>query len=405
MSRRTTITIGLLLILIISMPLLNAATTATTTFTFNVPSTRSITITYGGSCAADAFFFVEGNAQYDPDDDGNAAKVRPTANRNETTEKEYNYQGVTSPSSTYYIYDGNGTGKPPTNNNTPTTEFNTSEYDAITVRYEVDGEYAYTGTSGIGNAPTARFVVPIAENENTVSGIRFDYAGDAHGGAAGCPSAGGGSVDINMFIWNYNSGTYEAIASLPLEQFSTGLNIRSFYGEIYGDMTPYIASDQNVTLLIQGYVATSGAGIQCLFSDLAYATIYYGANFCQDNTLSPYTITNTGNVVVNIDGNFTSAFSGSDANIVLKAWMGTGNGCGTWGMGGWEEPCSVTGTTNPITSTACKKWDSGNATIASRLITGLGAEDTNQLCFSGDFNGFVSAGDHNKVFQAGADYS
>ncbi|MEK6820914.1 MAG: hypothetical protein AABY11_00755, partial [archaeon] len=128
-------------------------------------------------------------------------------------------------------------------------------------------------------------------------------------------------------------------------------------------------------------------------------------SLCQSDSIAGMTITNTGNGSTNIDGNFASAFTGSDVNIVLKVWMGTGSGCGTGGMGGWQEPCSVTGITSPVTASTCKKFDQSNATTGSRLVTGLGAGDTNQLCFSGDFNGFVIAGDHNQTFNTGTDFS
>lgn len=107
---------------------------------------------------------------------------------------------------------------------------------------------------------------------------------------------------------------------------------------------------------------------------------------------------------LNLDGNFTSAFTGSDVNVVLKAWMGTGTGCGTDGngLGGWAQDCPITGTTTPVTSTQCRNWNSTNATTIGRLATKLLKGDTNQLCFSGDFNGFVIAGDHNQTFQTGA---
>ncbi len=126
---------------------------------------------------------------------------------------------------------------------------------------------------------------------------------------------------------------------------------------------------------------------------------------CQSLTSAAFTLTNNGNVDINVDGNFSSAFSGTDVNLVLKGWMGDGTGCGIDGLRGWQEPCSVTSTTAPVTFTTCKKWNSSNATAASRLVTKLLVGDTNQLCFSGDFNGFVGNGDHNKTFQSGSDFS
>ncbi len=127
--------------------------------------------------------------------------------------------------------------------------------------------------------------------------------------------------------------------------------------------------------------------------------------YCQSQTAAPITLTNNGNTTVNVDGNFASAFAGVDLNLVLKVWMGTGSGCGDTGFGGWEKDCSITGTTSPVTQTQCKNYNEYNETTGSRLVTSLAAGDSNQLCFSGDFNAWVSGGDHNQNFQAGVLFS
>ncbi|VVB98952.1 Uncharacterised protein [uncultured archaeon] len=142
-----------------------------------------------------------------------------------------------------------------------------------------------------------------------------------------------------------------------------------------------------------------GNGAKCL----PYADVD-GTSACQDgSSLAPILVTNNGNVAVNIDGNFTAAFSGADANLVLKVWRGTGTHCGTSGFGGWENDCSVTVATNPVTATTCRQYTSANATAAGRLVSNLATNDTNQLCFSGDFNaGFgngVSQRTHAKTFR------
>lgn len=139
-----------------------------------------------------------------------------------------------------------------------------------------------------------------------------------------------------------------------------------------------------------------GNGSRCL----PYNSIVSGTA-CQSASLAAMTITNNGNVVTNIDGNFTSAFTGNDVNLVLKVWMGTGSGCGTGGFGGWEggwKGCSITNPTTPVNQTQCREYNSENATASGRLINALGIGDTNQLCFSGDFNGNVTAGSHVKDF-------
>jgi hypothetical protein len=99
--------------------------------------------------------------------------------------------------------------------------------------------------------------------------------------------------------------------------------------------------------------------------------------------------------------------SGADVNLELKVWQGS-SGCGTNGLGGWEEPCSVVTVTSAPTTTTCREFSSGSvnaATAGQRLISSLAIFAATQLCFSGDFNTFVSAGDHNKSFQIGSEFS
>lgn len=136
-----------------------------------------------------------------------------------------------------------------------------------------------------------------------------------------------------------------------------------------------------------------------------------GDTNCQSSSQAAIVITNNGNTTINIDGNFTTGMTGSDINLELKVWMGTGSGCGTNGMGGWQEPCSVSGITSAPTSTTCKEFSSASTvdTEGTRLVTSLPALDTNQLCFSGDLNGSTgygaTSGDHNKTFQIGILFS
>lgn len=134
---------------------------------------------------------------------------------------------------------------------------------------------------------------------------------------------------------------------------------------------------------------------------------------CQSNTLAPLLITNTGSISFNVDGNFTSAFSGTDTNLALKVWMGTGAGCGADGngFGGWQQPCTVTGSTSPVTQTTCRDYNSGNAASPGRIANTLAPSDSNQVCVSGETvqglqtpggaGGTISSGDHNKSFGLG----
>ncbi len=136
-----------------------------------------------------------------------------------------------------------------------------------------------------------------------------------------------------------------------------------------------------------------GNGSQCVPQ-----TTSAGGTSCQDATTIPITITNNGNVGINVDANFTAEFAGADVNIVLKVWMSDGPGCGASGLGGYEAPCTITGAT-PVTSTACRRYNQTNETTAAqRIVSALGAGDTNGMCFSGDFNTSVSQGSHAVTF-------
>lgn len=137
-----------------------------------------------------------------------------------------------------------------------------------------------------------------------------------------------------------------------------------------------------------------------------------GTAACQAAGTAPMIISNTGTVTTNIDANFLAAF---DTNTWLKVWMGTGAGCGTAGLGGWELICSLThAATTPVTTTTCKDFNSSQWQNATRLTSGLEIGDTNQLCFSGEmrdayihtFPAAVSgAVDHNATFRTSTDVS
>jgi len=126
---------------------------------------------------------------------------------------------------------------------------------------------------------------------------------------------------------------------------------------------------------------------------------------CQSSSQASMVVSNTGTGTLNVDANFATAFAGADTNVVLKVWQGTGTGCGTFGLGGWEATCSVVTVTSAPNTTTCRNFNEYNDINGARVITSLAAFAAQQLCYSGDFNGFVSAGDHNGSFQLGSDFS
>ncbi|MFH0969843.1 MAG: hypothetical protein V1776_00045 [Candidatus Diapherotrites archaeon] len=132
-----------------------------------------------------------------------------------------------------------------------------------------------------------------------------------------------------------------------------------------------------------------------------------GDSNCQTATQAGMTVANTGTATTNVDGNFASGFAGADINVVLKVWLGS-TGCGVNGMEGWEKDCTASAggdsTTAPDTST-CRNFNQFNETAGGRVVTNLATFGNQELCFSGDGNGFVSSGDHNATFQLGSDFS
>ncbi len=112
-----------------------------------------------------------------------------------------------------------------------------------------------------------------------------------------------------------------------------------------------------------------------------------GGTACQSNVVAAMTVTNNGNTTINVDANFQTGLSGNDQNVGIKVWMGTGAGCGTSGLGGWQLNCGVQSTSNPVTATTCRDFNIMNFTTTARLTSSLAAGDTNQLCFSGEING------------------
>lgn len=350
-----------------------STTSATTAFVFNVPTNRAHTITYGGSCSPSAFFFNEIDANFDPDVDGNGAKVRPSAVRRigTTFTTDYNYAGVANPSDRNVAYAGNLEDFTPTDKNIPITEFTTTDYAEVSTD---DTSYNLTQNAGdiADLRPTQRFVFKLNHHKQTVRDINFMYLGQKLENLGDCSAGAGADGDINVFIWNYNTSAYESLTSYTGTGSGLGSVIpRYVQGRVSGDVTPYVSWDNNVTVLVQGGYAGSGDN-RCLFTDLVnLKTTQYQQSqgtFCQSSTLAPMTVSNVGNVSLNLDGNFTSTFSGVDKNLILKVWQGTGSGCGIDGngLGGWREYCGVT------TFAPEARWEFDYDANASRITDSSG---------------------------------
>ncbi len=380
---------------------------ASTVFIFDVVLSTGHTVTYGGNCTTSAFFYNEMDANHDPDSDGNAARVKPRPIRFDftTVKQDVNYLGITNPSSTHTVNDKAFPTKPPADNNVPVNEITTAEYGEIS---EDDTSIFGTVSTDDENYPTVRLVFKPPLTLQKIRDLNFFMIGNAGDGSGllTCGTNNFGPNDLNLYVWNYNQARYEQIASFD-NTGGAGPAAKKMEAIISNNVAHYISTDGNITFVLQGIQRTFGSSNKsCISIDYVDLNVTYyptSTDFCQSSTLTPFTITNTGGAATNIDANFSTAFAGDDLNIVLKAWMGNGIGCGADGngLGGWEKDCSITSTTSAVTPTQCKTWNNLNATTNSRLVTSLGAGDTNQICFSGDLNSFVPAGDHNKIYQTG----
>ncbi len=399
--------------LIVLLPFIQAATTATTLFVWNVPAgTRSYSVTYGAACSATEFFFNEIDANFDPDIDGNAAKVPPTANAISDTNylfEDYNYVGITAPSTgPAYAYLSTTLVGDPTALEDVSTEFITGNYTNAATAGDV--LYAQVGLIGLAEYGASKHVFKVDHNAQRVKQMKLNYSVVSFEKVIADPCITdtlGTEIVTRIFAWNWRTSAYDNIVTfnnMQTDPSSATFTPASFTFDstTVTSVTDYIGPDTNVVIAISlGPVAVASGCI--IIDEVDLNVTHYPDNnvYCQTSTRAPITITNTGQATLNIDGNFSTAFSGNDINLVLKVWQGTGSGCGTAGMGGWEKDCSVTNAQQDLGMTTCRNYNEYNSTTNGRLISSLVAGDTNQLCFSGDINGFVRKGVYAKTFQVG----
>ncbi len=370
------------------------------TMTWNILANQSHSITYGGSCSASAFYFNEVDANFDPDADGNAAKIAPSA-RTRLAETnayhDYNFVGITTPSSTYLDFYTIDFSQPPTNYNLAVE----IEHPFYSVIQAEDGA-ALPVDAGGAFYPGQKAVFKVTENPSKIKQLTFNFAGSSIVGT-NCDSTGSGvDSDLKFYLYDWNNLVYRRIgfyigtgATISDDNSTISKTIAIDY-----NIPRFIGTDTNVTFLAQSVIGSADPK-SCIFVDyIAMGVTYFTDNnvFCQSSLLAPMTLRNTGNTDINVDGNFTSAFAGNDVNLVLKVWQGTGSGCGTNGMGGWEKDCSITNNQQDLGMTTCRQYNQSNAVTSARLITNLGVGDTNQLCFSGDFNTYAPGGSHTNYF-------
>ncbi|MEK6970727.1 MAG: hypothetical protein AABW68_03455 [archaeon] len=388
-----------------SAPTVTASASKTAfTFVVSTVTTKSHSITFGGNCNASAFFFNETTALLDPDGDGNAGKVRPASMRaGIEIFRDYNFAGTTNPADGNIAFNGGTSANPPTSNISVDNEFNDTQYANVSAIDEV----AYTNTRTTdGLIPTQRYVFKAINDTNTIRDLNITFVGNSQR-TINCPTTKIGTArDLNIFLWDYVEDEYRQVFTTDGTGYGTSSAGMTIEVNVDQNLSHYFETDKNITLLMQGITSTgTGTGSACVHTDFIQLRIHHfvqNPGYCQSESLAPMTITNTGSGSTNIDANFAGAFTGTDLNLVLKVWQGTGTGCGLDAMGGWETDCSISSTTTAPNTTQCKQFNQTNATTGSRLTTGLAAGDTNQLCFSGDLNAGTGPGDHNQSFQTAA---
>lgn len=127
-----------------------------------------------------------------------------------------------------------------------------------------------------------------------------------------------------------------------------------------------------------------------------------GGAACQSDSVAAMTITNTGNVTEDINAYFTAQL---DVNVWAGIFMGTGAGCGSGGLGGWQSNCEVVSPTSPVTQSTCRDFNSSAWQESVLIVDNLPSGDTNQLCGFGRFRGLndsepaaVPQGTYTKTF-------
>ncbi len=398
---------------ILTIPMLAYASTNQTQMTWVNLLVSAHSITYGGSCDDINFTFKETDANFDPDIDGNAAKVKPSPgigiNPPASSVGNERYTSFTIPcasSGNNCAFDINLSSALPTSAATHDLEFTNAKYTNLDL---VDVADANTIAGTLNFVPNQKFVFKLqgAIHPQRIVDLNFTYLGSSVSTQNNLNCVGGGEdANMDFYIYNYNTTQYERLLQRAGSVSSyTGNNpTRS---NIFMPRTSYILSnyvgsppDNNITFLVRGVPNTSNGRYSCIVTEQTFLQYraYDESSYCQSSTVAPMRIRNVGNTGLNIDGNFSSAFSGVDTNIVLKVWRGTPF-CGNTGFGGWEKDCSITNTVLQPGTTTCKQFNSSNATTISRLITAIAVDGNASLCFSGDFNGFVGAGNHIKTFQ------
>jgi len=114
---------------------------------------------------------------------------------------------------------------------------------------------------------------------------------------------------------------------------------------------------------------------------------------CQSDSIAGMTVTNNGSVTIDMNYMITDSLL---SGVRFVTWYGS-TGCGTFGLGGWEDVCTKTGADDLTvpTTIACVSIGDANVQIIADLTSGI----SQQLCFAADFEN-VAAGTNTNNLEA-----
>lgn len=166
----------------------------------------------------------------------------------------YDY-AVASQGVNAWAYDGQSSSNPPGNNTTPSAQLNVVEYDKIEAD---DGATHSINTSSNNNYSMMRYVWQINEDEADVFKIDIEWIGRNYN------EHGSREDGVELYIWNYSSGSYEELADSGNTESQATLT-----ASISSNTADYIggASDNTITLLAKSRDRQSSSRDNILYCD------------------------------------------------------------------------------------------------------------------------------------------
>jgi hypothetical protein len=280
---RTSLAIGIV-VGIILLPFLVHATQNQTTMGWVTLYNRGFNTTYGGNCSDSNFYFKETDANFDPDIDGNAAKVKPSAspgtNPPASTQGNERYTTFSVPCASTgnnCAFDVNTQTSVPTSANTHDAEFVNAAYNNIDT---IDSADANTFANVAGRFPAQQYVFKLlnAVHPLRIFDLNFVYFGSSIwlSNVANCADGVGSDRDLNIYAYNYATAQYDLITRRTGTQ-ATYTGDAGYQSEAYLQFPSYTVPnyvgngpDYNITFLVKGQIDVSSGRYSCLATDRVF---------------------------------------------------------------------------------------------------------------------------------------